>query len=105
MAYLAARGADRVALVEMLKYLRGATREHVLEVLRAGVEDAGESDPPVFEHELDCLRWMLREAAPGDVVAITALAQRPEVFRYLADEGARRIGPARCRQLVRRART
>ena len=77
----------------------------MLEVLRAGTEDGGEPDPPVFEHELDCLRWMLGEAAPGDVVAITALAQRPEVFTYLADEGARRIDPARCRQLVRRARS
>ena len=104
MAYLAARGADRVVLVEMLKYLRGATREHVLSVLRAGAEDGGASDLPVLQRELDCLRWMLRRAHPGDVVAVTALAQRPELFEYLKDKGARRIGPGRCRQLVRRAR-
>jgi cyanophycin synthetase len=104
MAYIAARGADRVVLLEMLKYLRGATREHVLGVLRAGAEDGGATDLPVFEEELEGLRWMLRRTRPGDVVAITALAQRPEVFDYLKRKGARRIGPGRCRQLARRAR-
>jgi hypothetical protein len=37
-------------------------------------------------------------------VGITALAQRPEVFSYLKERSARRIGPGRCRQLARRAR-
>jgi cyanophycin synthetase len=103
MAYIAARGAEHAVLVEMLKYLRGATPEHVLDTLRGGIADAGVDDVRVFPDELTGLRWMLRRAGRGDVLAITALAQRPEVFRYLKQRGARRIGPARCRQLARRA--
>jgi cyanophycin synthetase len=104
MAYIAARGADHVSLVEMLRYLRGSTREHVLETLRGGAIDGGASEVPDFADELTGLRWMLRRSEPGDVLAITALAQRPEIFAYLRRSGARRIGPGRCRQLVRRAR-
>jgi hypothetical protein len=37
-------------------------------------------------------------------VAVTAHSQRAEVFAYLKSKGARRIGPSRVRQLVRRAR-
>jgi len=38
------------------------------------------------------------------VIAITALAQRPEVFQYLRDRGGTSVGPSRIRELVRRAR-
>jgi cyanophycin synthetase len=103
MAYIAARGADHVVLVEMLKYLRGATREHVMDTLRGGIADGGVEDVTAAPDEMSGLRWMLRRAGRGDVLAVTALGQRPEVFRYLKQRGARRIGPARCRQLARRA--
>lgn len=104
MGYVAARGADHVLVVEMLKYLRGATREHIMEILRGGMADGGTDEVPVAPDELSGLRWMLRRAKRGDVVGITALGQRPEVFSYLKERGARRIGPGRCRQLARRAR-
>jgi hypothetical protein len=66
--------------------------------------DGGGADVPVYEDEVTALRAMLSAARPGDVVAITALAQRPEVFAMLDREGATRPTPARVRQLVRRAR-
>ncbi len=103
-AYLAARGADRLFLAELLRYLRGAGREEVVEGLKAGAFDAGMEDVPVFEDELSALKAMLAEARRGDVVAVTALAQRPEIFAYLDQTGAKRLGPGRVRQLVRRAR-
>jgi hypothetical protein len=41
--------------------------------------------------------------SPGDVVAIAALGQRPEIFAFLGSSGAERVGPKRIRELVRRA--
>jgi hypothetical protein len=47
---------------------------------------------------------MLEGSEPGDVLGITALAQRPEIFELMKDRGAERIGAERCRELARRAR-
>jgi hypothetical protein len=46
----------------------------------------------------------MESSGPGDVVAITALGQRPEIFAFIEDRGGVRVGPDRVRQLVRRAR-
>jgi len=58
----------------------------------------------VFGNEVDALEGMLRESAPNDVIAITALAQRPEIFELLRSRGGTTVGPARLRELVQRAR-
>jgi cyanophycin synthetase len=105
MAMISARGADRVAIVEMHRYLRGREPEDVVARLRAGAADGGAEQVPSFPDELGGLRWMLERSRPQDVLAITALAQRPEVFAFLDEKGAERVGPDRCRLLVRRART
>ncbi len=104
MGCVAARGANRVAVVELHRYLRGREPEDVIDRLRAGAVDGGAGEVPDFPNEVTGLRWMLDRSREGDVLAITALAQRPEIFEMLRERGARRVGPARCRQLVRRAR-
>jgi cyanophycin synthetase len=104
MAYIAARGADHIVIVEQLRYLRGRERQEIIDLLRAGAVDGGATDVLDLPDEIGGLQRMLRRARRGDVVAITALGQRPEIFKYLKRKGARRIGPGRCRQLVRRAR-
>jgi hypothetical protein len=38
---------------------------------------------------------------PGDVVGITALAQRVQAFRWLRGTGAKLLGPSDVRRLVR----
>jgi cyanophycin synthetase len=103
LGYLAARGADRVGVVEMHRYLRGRDPRDLVDRLRAGAEDGGVTDVPDFPDEMAGLRWMLDGSRPGDVLGITALAQRPEIFALMKERG-RRVGPARCRQLARRAR-
>jgi cyanophycin synthetase len=104
MGYVAARGADHLAVAELLHYLRGRERDDLVQRLTAGAVDGGAVDVPVFADEMHALRWMLESSRPGDVVAVTALVQRPEIFDLMKEHGGGRIGPDRVRQLVRRAR-
>jgi cyanophycin synthetase len=106
MGYIAARGADHVAVSQLIGYLRGRGAGDLVERLRAGAVDGGKAPEDVrdFPDEMHSLRWMLTESEPGDVVAVTALGQRPEIFALLKDRGGTRVGPSRIRQLVRRAR-
>jgi cyanophycin synthetase len=104
LGYVAARGADHVAVVELHRYLRGRDPQEVIDRLRAGAVDGGATEVPVFPDELSGLEWLLERSSEGDVLAITALGQRSEIFALMRARGARRVGPARCRQLVRRAR-
>jgi cyanophycin synthetase len=103
LGYVAARGADHVVLVELHRYLRGRQPEDVVARLRAGAEDGGATEAPDFPDELTGMRWMVERSKPGDVIAVTALAQRPEIFAFLEEGGGRRVGAERCRELVRRA--
>ena len=104
IAYVAARGANHVAIAELMHYLRGRDRQDLVERLRAGAIDGGAKEVPVFPDEMHALAWMLERSKPGDVVAVTALIQRPEVFTLMKERDAARIGPDHVRELVREAR-
>jgi cyanophycin synthetase len=102
--YAAARGADHVAVAELLRYLRGRDRLDVIERLMAGVRDGGADEVDAYADELAGLRAVVGRSERGDVIAVTALGMRAEVFAWLDEAGARRLTPARVKQLVRRAR-
>jgi len=102
--YRAARGADHVAVAELPQYLRGRDPQELVDRLRAGAIDGGATDVPVFPDEVHALEWMAKGASPGDVVAITALGQRPEIFAWLEEQGAERLGPDAVRRLARAVR-
>ncbi|HEX5938471.1 MAG TPA: Mur ligase family protein [Actinomycetota bacterium] len=103
-AVRAALGVDHLAIAEQLKYLRGRSREDVIARLREGAARAGKHDIPVYPDEMRALRGMLKTSSPGDVVGITALAQRAQAFRWLRSKDARMPGPAEVRRLVRAVR-
>ena len=103
-AYRAARGADHLAIAELLGYLRGRERADVIARLRAGALDGGAEEIDVFPDELSALKHMLGLARRGEVVAVTALGMRPEIFAWLAANGAERLTPGRVKRLVRAAR-
>lgn len=103
-AYRAARGSDHLALAELLGYLRGRERGEVIAKLRAGALDGGAEEIDVFPDELAALKHLLRGARPRDVVAVTALGMRPEIFAWLERSGATRMTPARVKRVVRSAR-
>jgi cyanophycin synthetase len=104
LGYTAARGADRVAIAELHRYLRGRDPTDLIRRLQAGIADGGRPESPVFPNEVEALEWMVGESAANDVLAITALAQRPEIFAYLRERGATTAPPERIRALVKRAR-
>src|SRR4249919_985188 len=103
-AYAAARGADHVAVVELLRYLRGRDRLDVIERLIAGARDGGAAEIDAYADELAGLRGVLGRSERGDVIGVTALGMRAEVFAWLDEAGAKRLTPARVKQLVRGAR-
>jgi cyanophycin synthetase len=104
-ALRAALGADHLAIAELLHYLRGRSREDIVARLRDGAARAGKRDVPVHPDELHALRAMLDASAPRDVLGLTALGQRPQLFRWLRRRGARPLGPTDVRRLVRAARS
>jgi cyanophycin synthetase len=103
-AYRAARGTDHIAVAELSRYLRGRDPEELVERLRAGAIDGGAAEVPVFPDEIHALEWMAEGSSPGDVMAVTALGQRPEIFAWLEGHGAERMDPSEVRRLARSVR-
>ena len=101
--YRAARGSDHLAIAELLRYLRGRERQSTIDRLIAGAKDGGAVEVDVYAHELAGLQGVLARSGRGDVIGVTALGMRTEVFGWLEEAGARRLTPARVKQLVRRA--
>jgi len=101
-AFRAAVGADHLGVAELTRYLRGRSREDIVAQLRAGAHEAGVNDVPVYENELEALTTMLDGSGRGDVVSVTALGMRPEIFEWLEERGASRMGPGEGRAVVRR---
>jgi UDP-N-acetylmuramyl tripeptide synthase len=104
-AYRAARSADHVAIAELLRYLRGRDREDTIRRLVAGAKDGGATDVDVYADELAGLKGVFARSKRGDVIGVTALGMRGEVFAWLEEAGATRMTPARVKQRVRRAST
>jgi cyanophycin synthetase len=101
---IAARRADRVVVGEKERYLRGRDRADLPRLLREGAGVVGVTDVPVHPTELAGLQALAAEAAPGDVCALMAPAERDEILAWLRDRGARLLDPdeLRARVLARR---
>ncbi len=100
----AAVGADHLAIADLRHYTRGRTAAEIYERLAAAAAEAGVTDPPRYRGELHALKEILAASRRGDVVAITALGMRPQLFRWLESRGARRLTPADVRRRARAAR-
>jgi cyanophycin synthetase len=97
---IAGKRAQRIAVKETLKYLRGRSRESMNGELLAGVRSAGRatSEIPVYESETEALRAEIaRDGATGRrseqlrVIVLMCHEEREEVFRLLAELGAKPI--------------
>ena len=103
-ALQAALGSDHLRIAELDRYLRGRNRQDIIDRLREGAAQAGVPDVPAYPDELQALQAMCASADPRDVVGITALAKRAEIFKWLDTSGATRMTPATVRRLVRRVK-
>jgi cyanophycin synthetase len=99
---IAGKRAQRVAIKETTKYLRGRSRESVVGEIMAGIAAAGRStsDVPVYPSETAALRAELalsggssRSDAPR-VIVLMCHEEREEVFALLAEMGARPVDVA-----------
>ena len=100
---IAAKRAQRVAIKETLKYLRGRSRESIVGEILAGVSSAGRAvaDVPVYESETDALRSELARNGEGGakpdsarVIVLMCHEEREEVFALLDELGAKPIDVA-----------
>jgi cyanophycin synthetase len=88
MGRLAASLGDRVIVKETKRYLRGrASAAEMTERFLEGIADGGGTPPEVAPDEPTALELALRDAAPGDVVAMMCIEEGPEVRRRLAERG------------------
>ncbi len=97
IARIAAKRAQRVAIKETLKYLRGRSRESIVGELLAGVKEAGmaTTEVPIYESETAALKAELADSgARPRVVVLLCHEEREEVFGLLESLGARPIDVA-----------
>jgi len=99
-SYRAARGADHVVIAELRRYLREREPLDIIERLLAGARDGGAAEIDVYADELAALRGVFARSKRGDVIGVTALGMRPEIFEWLEEAGAVRPTPSRVRRLV-----
>jgi len=102
-AFQAAVGSDRLAVADLRHYLRGRTIDGLYRILCEAAAEAGVTDVPHYRGELHALKAMVGASGRGDVIGITALGMRPQIFRWLTAEGATRLGATDVRRLVRSA--
>jgi cyanophycin synthetase len=97
---IAGQRAQRVAIKETLRYLRGRSRASVVGEMKAGLRSAGVSaaDVPVYETETEALRAELSRNGStagrpdaGRVIVLMCHEEREEVFRALSKIGARPV--------------
>jgi cyanophycin synthetase len=95
IARIAAARAQRVAIKETIKYLRGRSRESVVGELLAGFRAAGRpaAEIPVYESETAALRAELADTGPR-VIVLLCHEERDEVFELLNSLGGRPIDVA-----------
>ena len=104
-AFRAALGSDHLAHRGARRATCGGARARTSSTsLSEGAAEAGVDDVPVYEDELigpagDAAR------PPHEATSsrVTALGMRPELFAWLDERGATRLGPADVKRIVRRA--
>jgi hypothetical protein len=70
-------------------------------IFRVGLADGGYAgEVEVFETELGALKALVERSRRGDVVAVMAHVERPEIFHWLPSVGFKAVDGNRLRQLL-----
>jgi cyanophycin synthetase len=100
---MGARDADVAVIAHKAKYLRGRTTEELDELFRAGAARVGVDDLPSYPTEVEGLEALVKQAEPGDVVALMCHEDRQGVYDWLAAHGFTADTPETLRDKVRAA--
>jgi cyanophycin synthetase len=101
LGQIAGRAADEVVICEKRHYLRGRDLDAMNAILRRGVADAGyRREVPAYPTELAALEALLSRTRRGDVAAIMAHAERPEIFDWLERNRYRPVAGDELRELL-----
>jgi cyanophycin synthetase len=100
---IAARRADRVAIKETLKYLRGRSRESVIGEILVGMAEGGvrRADVPIYTTEPDAIRGELGDGARAGVLLLMCHEDRPGVAAVIAEFGGRPLPTDELGELLR----
>lgn len=85
---IAAEGSDSVIIKGTERYQRGRALSEMIDLYREGVRAGGKEPAAIEELELPALVRALDGARNGDVIAIMAQEQVPEILAYLKDAAA-----------------
>jgi len=99
-----ARDADVAVIAHKAGYLRGRSTDELDELFRAGAARVGAAHLASYPTEVEGLRALVAQAAPGDVVALMCHEDRQGVYDWLAGAGFTVDTPEVLRDKVRAAR-
>ena len=101
---MGARDADVVVVAHKAKYLRGRTTDELDVLFRAGASRVGVDALTSYPSEVDGLEALVKQAEPGDVVALMCHEDRQGVYAWLDGHGFAADTPETLRDKVRAAR-
>jgi cyanophycin synthetase len=100
---MAARDADVTVIAHKARYLRGRSTDELEGLLRAGAARVGVDDLPAYPSEVSGLEALVKQAGPGDVVALMCHEDRQGVYDWLDARGFEADSPETLRAKVRAA--
>jgi cyanophycin synthetase len=100
---MGARDADVALIAHKAKYLRGRTTDELDALFRQGAARVGVDELPSYPSEVAGLEALVKQAEPGDVVALMCHEDRQGVYDWLAAAGFTPDTPETLRDKVRAA--
>jgi cyanophycin synthetase len=94
------RDSDVMAIAHKLRYLRGRSLEELDRLMRAGAARVGVTDVESYPTEVEGLAALVKQADPGDVVALMCHAEREAVYAWIAEQGGTADTPEVLREKV-----
>ena len=101
---MGARDADVAVIAHKARYLRGRSMEELDVLFRAGAARVGVEEMPSYPTEVEGLEALVKQADPGDVVALMCHEDRQGVYDWLAEHGFTGDTPETLRAKVKAAR-
>ena len=84
---IAAKGTDVLVIAHKQRYLRGRELDALDGLLREGAARVGVTGIETHPTEVEGLAALVKQAQPGDVVALMCHAERQEAYDWIREHG------------------